>query len=163
MLLIKHEMRQGGESGEMHDYSFGLAAFRPVACRLHSACAFARSETCLHRWLRCGGEGSHLIGMTRRPTNKHARLPRRLFRPTYLQMREQSGMCKKKKKKCMETANVSSHVRVCSAGKTHGWRSCGVFRSRSVEGNNGNGCEIDGGTDAGRVCLQRREVWPINL
>lgn len=29
MLLIKHEMRQGGESGEMHDYSFGLTAFAP--------------------------------------------------------------------------------------------------------------------------------------
>lgn len=29
MLLIKHEMRQGSESGEMHDYSFGLAAFAP--------------------------------------------------------------------------------------------------------------------------------------
>lgn len=53
----------------------------------------------------------------------------------------------------METANVSSHVCVCSAGKTHGWRSCGVFRSRSVEGNNGNGCEIDGGTDGGSVCV----------
>ncbi len=29
MLLIKHEMRQGSESGEMHDYSFGLTAFAP--------------------------------------------------------------------------------------------------------------------------------------
>ena len=29
MLLIKHEMRQGSESGEMHDYSFGLAAIAP--------------------------------------------------------------------------------------------------------------------------------------
>lgn len=27
MLLIKHEMRQGGKSREMHDYSFGLSAF----------------------------------------------------------------------------------------------------------------------------------------
>lgn len=29
MSLIKHEMRHRSESGEMHDHSFGLAAFAP--------------------------------------------------------------------------------------------------------------------------------------
>lgn len=35
----------------------------PVACRLDSACAFARSKTCLCHWLWWRGEESHLIGM----------------------------------------------------------------------------------------------------
>lgn len=35
----------------------------PVACRLDSACAFARSKTCLCHWLWWTGEASLLIGM----------------------------------------------------------------------------------------------------
>lgn len=35
----------------------------PVACRLDTACAFARSKTCLRHWSRWPGEDSHLTGM----------------------------------------------------------------------------------------------------
>lgn len=55
-------MRQGGESGEMHDYSFGLAAFAPWrvdSTRLVPLPGVRRASTIGYG---CG-EGSHLIGM----------------------------------------------------------------------------------------------------